>query len=231
VRCGEHFASAEGVVSVERVSGGFFSPVGAVERSLLRLSSGPLSDALSRPLARILLVLASLSLFVSALVAGNAPIRTEQSLPSLVEVIAEQEGVTVPDVLFQNPNFGEATDWACGSLLNPRSFSASTLLQRTPICDAQMSQRGVLVAFLAVSGVGVLALALWAKRSTVKSVGLSPAATSRPAPPTAGGRSRGPQVDANPVFDQLARLAALHDRGAISATEFELKKAELLRRI
>jgi hypothetical protein len=224
VRCGEHSA-------FERASGGSFSSVGTVEGSLLRSSRGPFSDALSRPLARILLVLASLSLFVSALVAANAPIRTEQSLPSLVEVIAEREGVTVPDVVFQNPNFGEATDWACGSLLNPRSPSAFTVLQRIPICDAQMSQRGVLVVFLAVSGVGVLALALWAKRSTVGSVGLSPAATSRPAPPTAGMRSRGPQVDANPVFDQLARLAALHDRGVISAAEFELKKAELLRRI
>jgi anti-sigma factor RsiW len=57
------------------------------------------------------------------------------------------------------------------------------------------------------------------------------AAAAASAPPVAAASSSPSQMSADDVTRTLASLADLRDRGAISAEEYEAKKADLLRRL
>jgi hypothetical protein len=179
-------------------------------------------------MATYFLVGVAVCLMLSAIVAANVQLQTNRSLPSLVEVIADQEGVSLPDL---NGYFGEPTSWACGSLLQPRSLSVNELIERVPVCDAQMSQQGSLVTGLAVSGIGILGLALWARRSAARSETTHSVARPRRVPPRVRAGSLGPNDGTPGAFDQFERLAGLYERGIISAAEFQSKKSELLDRL
>ena len=59
----------------------------------------------------------------------------------------------------------------------------------------------------------------------------APAAAAASAAPAAAASSAPSQMSADDVTRTLASLADLRDRGAISAEEYEAKKADLLRRL
>lgn len=61
----------------------------------------------------------------------------------------------------------------------------------------------------------------------------APPAETHPAPPSEGAAAPSTRSDMSPeqLTATLASLADLRDRGAISAEEYEAKKADLLRRL
>jgi Bacterial PH domain/Short C-terminal domain len=73
-------------------------------------------------------------------------------------------------------------------------------------------------------------------RSAPQEAAAAPAAAAAPPPPAPVAASPpsappAPQMSADEVTRTLASLADLHERGAISAEEYEAKKADLLRRL
>jgi putative oligomerization/nucleic acid binding protein len=91
------------------------------------------------------------------------------------------------------------------------------------------NQAAVFVGFANVGAIACLGYAAWQLQQMAKSGLASPAARSPAAASSSPGHTTGSA--GSDAVEQLKRLAELHKAGVLSDSEFEAKKAELLKRI